>query len=367
MDLEELKRVWNEFGAKDPLWAVLTEPSKKDHGWDPEEFFRLGEEEIQAVLSHIAGLGIEISRKRALDFGCGVGRLTRALAGRFEEATGVDISPSMVDAARRLNKDFPNCRFLLNERDDLAVFPDRSFDFIYSNITLQHMDPRYAVRYINEFLRLLAPGGMLAFQLPSRPISLPLRLVYGFSGRAWYRYQARRARPGLIMEVHAVPKRRIVELLRRAGTLPVSIIRDFYAGEKWLSLKYYVFKPKWSFKILRAGGPGPFPKNEISRLEVELENARPEQALADPAENDVRLGGKLYPAAAGTGGAPLKEFRADLPFPVPAGGRAKADMALDLTGVKEGRYLLALDFVHEHRYWFSQLGFQPLIKKIRVS
>ena len=46
-------------------------------------------------------------RDRALDFGCGVGRLTRALGTRFESALGVDISAGMIEQARRLNEAFP--------------------------------------------------------------------------------------------------------------------------------------------------------------------------------------------------------------------------------------------------------------------
>ena len=46
-------------------------------------------------------------------------------------------------------------------------------DFIYSRIVLQHVNSRYAVRsYLSEFARVLAPGGLLVFQLPSH---IPIR------------------------------------------------------------------------------------------------------------------------------------------------------------------------------------------------
>jgi len=169
MPLENLKKIWDEFGKKDALWAVLTEPSKKDKKWEPEEFFRIGEVEIAATMLHLASLGLDLPHSRALDFGCGVGRLTRALGSRFDRAVGVDIAPSMIEQARSLNRDLANCEFVVNERDDLAIFPDRSFDFIYSNITLQHIDPVHTRKYLDEFFRILAPGGILVFQLPSRP------------------------------------------------------------------------------------------------------------------------------------------------------------------------------------------------------
>ena len=43
MNFDLLKRNWEAFGRDDPLWAVLTEPSRKGGGWDPDEFFATGE------------------------------------------------------------------------------------------------------------------------------------------------------------------------------------------------------------------------------------------------------------------------------------------------------------------------------------
>lgn len=56
-----------------------------------------GIEEINSIIKYLKGLPVEISYKRALDFGCGAGRLTQALAGYFEEVCGIDIAPSMIE------------------------------------------------------------------------------------------------------------------------------------------------------------------------------------------------------------------------------------------------------------------------------
>jgi ubiquinone/menaquinone biosynthesis C-methylase UbiE len=80
-----------------------------------------------------------VNPARALDFGCGVGRLAQALLPRFERVDGVDIAPSMLELAARYNKDPARCVFHLNERADLALFPDRSFTFIYTSLVLQHV------------------------------------------------------------------------------------------------------------------------------------------------------------------------------------------------------------------------------------
>ena len=80
MNIKELKKHWNRFGETDPLWAILTQPDKKGNRWKLDEFFRTGEGEVATIMDYVRSLGINLRRSRALDFGCGVGRLTQALA-----------------------------------------------------------------------------------------------------------------------------------------------------------------------------------------------------------------------------------------------------------------------------------------------
>jgi SAM-dependent methyltransferase len=364
--LEEIKNVWNEFGRKDPLWAVLTEPDKKGQKWDPKEFFRIGAEEIASVMNHVASLAVDLSRKRALDFGCGVGRLTRALSPYFDEVIGVDISSSMLDNARRLNPDLDPGRFVINERDDLSQFGDDYFDFIYSNITLQHFDPTYSVRYIKEFMRILAPGGMLVFQLPARPARLGRRIVYRLFRQAWYEFIKLRAKSRAIMEIHSISQKRIVSLIGRNGGRVLDTIRDQYAGPEWVSLKYFIQSPKYNLCLLGARCPKVFHPNETRTINLVLENKNSRKGVGEPFDERIRLGGKLYGEYSDLHGQPLKEFRSDLLFPIAAGARIRRELGLDFRGVGKGRYLLFLDLVNEHKYWFSQFGFRPIIKKITV-
>src|SRR5438045_851264 len=138
MDLDKLQRNWDEFGRRDPLWAILTAPGKENDGWDVDEFFDTGETEIASTLEHARRLGLPTTWAVALDFGCGVGRLTQALARRFGKCHAVDIAPSMIEAARRYNRYGSRCEYHLNAANDLRWIPTRSIDFIYSNLVLQH-------------------------------------------------------------------------------------------------------------------------------------------------------------------------------------------------------------------------------------
>src|SRR5438094_676221 len=165
MNLEEWQKNWDQLGKDDPLWVVLTHPAKKGGKWKPDEFFETGTGEIREVLDSVRSLGVELKCGKALDFGCGVGRLSRALSEQFTEVHGVDISPSMITYATAFNRDRPNCHFHLSASDRLETFQDGWFDFVYSNIALQHIEPKYSKQYIREFFRVLRPGGIAVFQL----------------------------------------------------------------------------------------------------------------------------------------------------------------------------------------------------------
>jgi SAM-dependent methyltransferase len=155
-------RDWEEMAAIDPLWAILSAPEKRFGKWQLEEFFRTGEEEISLLMEKAENLGLPQTRRRAIDFGCGVGRLTRALHARFSECHGVDISNSMLEIARQLN---PGCHFW--QGSSLEFFPAGYADFIYSSLVLQHQPDQSSVaRIIRDMIRALAPGGLLVFQMP---------------------------------------------------------------------------------------------------------------------------------------------------------------------------------------------------------
>jgi SAM-dependent methyltransferase len=166
MELERLQQQWNAFGEQDPLWAILTIPDRRGGRWDLEEFLATGREEVDEVLQELADHGLSIKRQRALDFGCGVGRLTQALAGHFDSVDGVDVAESMISGAQRLNPDPGRMRFHHNGAADLRMFDDESFDFVLALIVLQHMEPGLMVGYMREFLRVLRPGGLAFFNVP---------------------------------------------------------------------------------------------------------------------------------------------------------------------------------------------------------
>ena len=160
--LSGLKRSWESLAQRDALAAILTDESKSGGRWDITEFMATGDAEIETVLQHLDAIGLHPDPGGAvLDFGCGVGRLTQALARRFQSCIGIDISQEMITQANTLNH-YGHCRYVASATPQLP-FADESFSFLYSNIVLQHVPRSYAVSYLREFTRVLAPGAVLVF------------------------------------------------------------------------------------------------------------------------------------------------------------------------------------------------------------
>lgn len=250
MSIKNLKENWNKLGETDPLWAILSKPPKKNNKWEVAEFFETGRKEIDAVIGRVKSSGTDISYKKALDFGCGVGRLTQALAGNFEEVCGVDIAPSMLRLAEGYNKFGAKCKYYLNETNNLRLFPDNEFDFIYTNITLQHMEPKYSKEYIKEFLRVLKPGGLLVFQLLHKGNSglKSFKAFLKFVSPPIFLRLNRRLRSALfsqpLIEMYGIKQDELIRLIEKNNGTLRDLVQTNPAGEEWISFQYYIAKNK---------------------------------------------------------------------------------------------------------------------------
>lgn len=235
---DQERRDWDDMGRLDAFWAILSDPAKRYGRWEVDEFLSTGRTEIESVLATARQWRLPGRMDRALDFGCGVGRLTRAMAAHFSTTVGVDISSVMVARARALHADDPGCAFEVLTDDGLTSMPDRSFDFIYSRIVLQHIpDPRATRARIGELLRLLAVDGLLVFQLPA---AIPLRRriqvrprLYALLRRLGAAEAVLYRRFGLHpIRMRAVPEGDVVALITAAGAriLDVERIRSDATG-----------------------------------------------------------------------------------------------------------------------------------------
>jgi ubiquinone/menaquinone biosynthesis C-methylase UbiE len=239
------RKQWEALGATDPYWAVLTHADKKGGRWDKAAFFETGVQEIKSLEETLARLGTNHARTVALDYGCGVGRLSRALAAGYGRVIGVDISESMLVEARAANAAVPNIDFVRgNGRDLRGLVEDRSVDLVYSNIVLQHSPAVNQRSLIREFCRVVAPGGVIVFQTPShantrtvkgvvhrvlgnRLLNIPRRIVYGKAG---------------VMELHTLDKDEVVRILGACGMTVLATERYDSAGPAFVGYLYVAAK-----------------------------------------------------------------------------------------------------------------------------
>jgi SAM-dependent methyltransferase len=174
-----MKHDWDDRARKDAFHYIAS--WRKD--WDPESFFLSGEEDYQRFVAPIFVLRHwEPFGKTMLELGCGAGRMTRSFAQRFSRVIAFDISPEMLRRAQVLSPESANIIWTLGNGTELSSIDDRTVDFVFSYIVLQHMPaPEFAFRYIREMLRVLKPNGIFLFQFNSSP-----KVTMNWKGRlAW--------------------------------------------------------------------------------------------------------------------------------------------------------------------------------------
>jgi 2-polyprenyl-3-methyl-5-hydroxy-6-metoxy-1,4-benzoquinol methylase len=173
------ERDWEILARRDPCWAILS----SEH-YDVPAFRATGVSEAQRLARRFEDVtSRRASDARALDYGCGLGRLTVPMLEYFDRVAGYDISPSMIAGARAYAEE----RYPGSSRVsfDVVLAPGSigrtsAFDLVLANLVLQHMPGRLAVLVLGELVEAMAPGGLLLANFvesrsDSRFLPTPLR------------------------------------------------------------------------------------------------------------------------------------------------------------------------------------------------
>jgi len=157
-----MRRDWDARARKNAFHYIASWQKE----WDLESFLASGEEDIQRlVVPSLERCNLALTGERMLELGCGVGRMTRSFAGRFEQVCAFDLSHEMLSRARQIHGGEANILWLLGNGADLACVISDSMDFVFSYLVLQHLpEEALALQYIREMLRVLKPGGAFLFQ-----------------------------------------------------------------------------------------------------------------------------------------------------------------------------------------------------------
>ncbi len=163
--IEKMQRDWDARARENARYYVNTATRE----WTDDAFFESGERTVQEeILTDMINIcqGKDPAEMTVLEIGCGVGRVTRALAKVFGKVYGVDISGEMIELARRRLAAFPNAHVYQNNGKDLSVLGDIQVDFAFSSIVFQHIPSREVIEnYVRDVHRLLRPGGLFKFQV----------------------------------------------------------------------------------------------------------------------------------------------------------------------------------------------------------
>jgi trans-aconitate methyltransferase len=244
-------RDWEKWGKTNPYYGVISHEEYLGETLTDdvyEQFFRSGRQNVEKMLGRIEELrgGKSKKFKLALDYGCGVGRLSYALADHAKQVVGMDVAPSMLRLADTNPKRPKNTEFRLADRE-LSELPS-SYDLLVSYIVFQHIPPRVGMPTLRKLLDRLEPGGCFALQLTyAHDASILAKLKLGL--REWIpplRYIANIARGRKYdtpnMRMHSYDLNRVHQMLQDSGVKRYSAEMTDHGG--YLGVFLYGVKKK---------------------------------------------------------------------------------------------------------------------------
>ena len=227
---EAVQTCWEQFGREEPHWSVLTAErfKQKNLNHNLTEFYQSGQANAALFLNLARRNGYltdGAADKTVLEYGCGVGRVTHALAQHFKQVYAYDISAPHLDLARQFTASLGlrNIEFAQIQHPlDVRRFP--KVDAVYTLIVLQHNPPPIIRVILNGLLDALAPGGLAFFQLQTYWEG------YCFVARDYLRSVRARREPQ--MEMHVLPQASVFEIVAERNCQVLEMLDDPSTGYK---------------------------------------------------------------------------------------------------------------------------------------
>ena len=154
-----MKRDWNLRTEVDTYYFIGFESPNRELFWE------MGKNRVKKYQETILK-NYDTDKMKALEVGCGIGRLLIPLSKIFEETIGVDISENMVKKCKENINDIANCNVMVNNGLDFENLESNYFDFCLVNTVFQHIPKKeIIINYIKEIHKVLKPGGIFHFNI----------------------------------------------------------------------------------------------------------------------------------------------------------------------------------------------------------
>jgi SAM-dependent methyltransferase len=163
----QMRDDWNARAREDAGYYVAF--GRRDQ--DDAEFYATATEMVSSLETELRRVPIsERGDWRALEIGCGPGRLMRPMSRHFVEIDGVDVSDEMIAIAKQRLADLPNAHPHHTDGASLSLFENETFEFVYSYAVFQHIPAReVVVQYLRETQRVMKTGGVARLQFNGLP------------------------------------------------------------------------------------------------------------------------------------------------------------------------------------------------------
>ena len=224
--IESSRKFWNEKASQNAYWYISSFGPYENR--DLEQFWNSGAM-IWRDIQNATGFRPS-SNQHVVEIGCGVGRISRAIAADVSQIDAFDISKEMVERARELK--LSNANFHVGSGEGLHPAPDHSADFVLAYCVFQHLPSMELLAgYLREMVRVAKPGATIAFTLSARPWYYPaFPLLRSIS---WAKSHFRKGGPSGLYKKEWVGIRPTRSAVQAISPLPLKTV-DLHGGDKWL-------------------------------------------------------------------------------------------------------------------------------------
>jgi SAM-dependent methyltransferase len=230
--LERTTSQWTALGEQDPYWSVISDKKFRISNFEThsDDFWNSGIFVLNEIDNVVHQYGVSIDYSTAIELGCGVGRLTRFLATRFESTIAMDISPGNLEICRAKTVDTKGLVLptLIQNPHDLSNIPE--FNLFVSYIVLQHNPPPIQFFMLDRILSRLKTGGLAMFQVPTMGVN------YSFIPQEYLSKEVAE------MDMHVLPLEAVMKVFNQNDMTCIDIRRDFHAGPAMRSNTFIAVK-----------------------------------------------------------------------------------------------------------------------------